>query len=176
MVPAPAPARRMITAWPQVKRRIVPAAPLTIGRISIRCGVVDNGGLVDLSGLNIADIFETVAGVVPDAPALIVRAGDGRNEVRLSFAELDARVNQLAHVFLAQGVKAGDHVGTHLYDGNQYVEVTLAAYKVRAVPVNVNFRYVDEELTYLFDNADLKLVVTEPDLEERAARAAATLA
>jgi acyl-CoA synthetase (AMP-forming)/AMP-acid ligase II len=129
-----------------------------------------------LSGLNIADIFETVAGVVPDAPALIVRAGDGRNEVRLSFAELDARVNQLAHVFLAQGVKAGDHVGTHLYDGNQYVEVTLAAYKVRAVPVNVNFRYVDEELTYLFDNADLKLVVTEPDLEERAARAAATLA
>ena len=69
----------------------------------------------------------------------------------------------------------GDHVGTHLYDGNQYVEATLAAYKVRAVPVNVNFRYVDEELQYLFDNADLKLVVTEPDLEDRATRAAATL-
>ena len=44
------------------------------------------------------------------------------------------------------------------------------------MPVNVNFRYVDEELTYLFDNADLKVVVTEPDLEDRAARAAATLA
>jgi acyl-CoA synthetase (AMP-forming)/AMP-acid ligase II len=129
-----------------------------------------------MSGLNIADIFETVVATVPDQPALVVRTGDGQNEVRLSFAELDARANQLAHAMLELGVREGDHVGTHLYDGNQYVEVTLAAYKVRAVPVNVNFRYVDEELTYLFDNADLKLVVTEPDLEDRASRAAATLA
>jgi acyl-CoA synthetase (AMP-forming)/AMP-acid ligase II len=128
-----------------------------------------------MSGLNIADIFETVVATVPDKPALVVRTSDGRDEVRLSFAELDARVNRLAHALLALGIGEGDHVGTHLYDGNQYVEVTLAAYKVRAVPVNVNFRYVDEELTYLFDNADLKLVVTEPDLEARATRAAATL-
>ena len=128
-----------------------------------------------MSGLNIADIFETVVATVPDQPALIVRTGDDHDELRLSFAELDARVNRLAHAFVALGIGAGDHIGCHLYDGNQYVETTLAAYKVRAVPVNVNFRYVDEELTYLFDNADLKLVVTEPDLEERAARAAATL-
>ena len=106
----------------------------------------------------------------------MVRTGDGHDEVRLSFAELDARVNRLANALVAMGIGGGDHVGCHLYDGNQYVEVTLAAYKVRAVPVNVNFRYVDEELTYLFDNADLKVVFTEPDLEDRAARAAATLA
>ena len=125
-----------------------------------------------MSGLNIADIFETVVATVPDKPALVVRTGDGHNEVRLTFAELEARVNRLAHALLRLGVRVGDHIGTHLYDGNQYIEATLAAYKVRAVPVNVNFRYVDEELTYLFDNADLKLVVTEPDLEERAVRAA----
>jgi 3-oxocholest-4-en-26-oate---CoA ligase len=112
---------------------------------------------------------------VPDQPALVVRTGDGHDELRLSFRALDARVNQLAHALLAMGIGEGDHVGCHLYDGNQYVEVTLAAYKVRAVPVNVNFRYVDEELTYLFDNADLKVVFTEPDLEDRATRAAATL-
>jgi len=129
-----------------------------------------------MSGLNIADIFETVVATVPDKPALVVRTGDGHDELRLSFRELDDRVNRLAHAMLAMGIGEGDHVGCHLYDGNQYVETTLAAYKVRAVPVNVNFRYVDEELTYLFDNADLKLVVTEPDLEDRAARAAATLA
>ena len=129
-----------------------------------------------MSGLNIADIFETVVKTVPDKPALVVRTSDGHDEVRLSFAELDARANGLAHAFLELGVGEGDHVGTHLYDGNQYVEVALAAYKVRAVPVNVNFRYVDEELMYLFDNADLKIVVTEPDLEDRASRAAATLA
>ena len=130
-----------------------------------------------MSGLNIADIFETVVATVPDHPALVVRTGDGHDEVRFSFAELDARVNRLAHALRRrwESVKATTSA-RHLYDGNQYIEVTLAAYKVRAVPVNVNFRYVDEELTYLFDNADLKVVFTEPDLEDRAARAAATLA
>jgi 3-oxocholest-4-en-26-oate---CoA ligase len=128
-----------------------------------------------MSGLNIADIFETVVATVPDKPALVVRAGDARDELRFTFAELDGRANRLAHALIALGIGEGDHVGCHLYDGNQYIEATLAAYKVRAVPVNVNFRYVDEELTYLFANADLKVVFTEPDLEDRAARAAATL-
>ena len=91
--------------------------------------------------------------------------------MRLTFAELDARVNRLAHALTAAGVGPGDHVGCHLYDGNQYVETNLAAFKIRAVPVNVNFRYVDEELEYLFDTADLRLLVTEPDLESRAERA-----
>ncbi len=127
-----------------------------------------------MAGLNFADIFETVAATVPDRQALVVRATPG-DEVRLSFAQLDARANRLAHVLASVGVVAGDHVGCHLYDGNQYVEATLAAFKLRTVPVNVNFRYVDEELAYLFDNADLKAVITEPDLAERAARAAANL-
>ena len=125
-------------------------------------------------GLNFADIFETVAATVPGNAALVVRASSG-DELRLTFAELDARANQLAHELAALGVGAGDHVGCHLYDGNQYVEATLAAFKLRAVPVNVNFRYVDEELAYLFDNADLKAVLTEPDLEDRSSRAAAGL-
>ncbi len=127
-----------------------------------------------MGGLNFADIFETVVATVPDQPALVVRSSDG-DEVRLSFAELDARANRLAHALASHGIGRGDHVGCHLHDGNQYVEATLAAFKLRAVPVNVNFRYVDDELTYLFDNADLKAVVTEPHLEDRALRAAATL-
>ena len=124
-----------------------------------------------MAGLNFADIFETVVDVAPDAPALVVRS-TADDEVRLTFAELDERANRLARALVAYGVGPGDHVGCHLYDGNQYVELTLAAFKIRAVPVNVNFRYVDEELEYLFDNADLVLVVTEPDLEDRATRAA----
>ena len=87
-----------------------------------------------MSGLNIADIFETVVATVPDTPALVVRTGDGRDEVRFSFAELDARVNQLAHALAAMGIGEGDHVGCHLYDGNQYIEVTLAAYKLARGP------------------------------------------
>jgi acyl-CoA synthetase (AMP-forming)/AMP-acid ligase II len=128
-----------------------------------------------MAGLNFADIFETVVDTVPDQVALVVRSSAG-DECRLTFAELDARVNRLAHALVALGIGPGDHVGTHLYDGNQYVEATLAAYKIRAVPVNVNFRYVDEELAYLFDNADLRCVLTEPDLADRAERAAADLA
>ena len=124
-----------------------------------------------MAGLNFADIFEAVVDAKPGAPALVVRSAAG-GDVRLSYAELDARVNRLAHALVALGVGPGDHVGCHLYDGNAYVELTLAAFKVRAVPVNVNFRYVDDELEYLFDNADLKVVVTEPDLEDRAERAA----
>jgi acyl-CoA synthetase (AMP-forming)/AMP-acid ligase II len=124
-----------------------------------------------MAGLNFADIFETVVDTTPDAQALVVRSAAG-HEVRLTFAELDARANRLAHVLLDYGIAPGDHIGCHLYDGNQYIEVTLAAFKIRAVPVNVNFRYVDEELEYLFDNADLKLLVTEPDLAARAERAA----
>ncbi|HVC67421.1 MAG TPA: acyl-CoA synthetase [Acidimicrobiales bacterium] len=127
-----------------------------------------------MAGLNFADIFETVVDTTPDAPALVVLSTSG-DEVRLTFAELDARVNRLANALLALGIRPGDHIGCHLYDGNQYVELTLAAFKVRAVPVNVNFRYVDEELEYLVDNADLVLVVTEPDLEDRAVRAAKRL-
>ena len=98
-----------------------------------------------MAGLNFADIFETVVDTTPDAPALVVRS-TADDEVRLTFAELDARANRLAHALLDYGIAPGDHIGCHLYDGNQYIEVTLAAFKVRAVPVNVNFRYVDEEL------------------------------
>ena len=127
-----------------------------------------------MAGLNFADIFETVVDTTPDAPALVVRSSTD-DEVRLSFAELDARANRLAHALVAAGIGPGDHVGCHLHDGNQYVEANLAAFKIRAVPINVNFRYVDEELSYLFDNADLRLVLTEPDLEPRARRAAAGL-
>src|SRR5690242_19332278 len=65
-------------------------------------------------GLNIADIFETVVDTVPDQLALVVRAADGE-ELRLTFAELDARVNQLARVLIDLGVGPGDHVGCHLY-------------------------------------------------------------
>jgi len=127
-----------------------------------------------MAGLDFADIFETVVDTVPTKTALVVRSSSG-DELRLTFAELDARVNRLAHALVALGIGPGDHVGCHLYDGNQYVELTLAAFKVRAVPVNVNFRYVDDELAYLFDDADLALVVTEPDLEAKADRAAKSM-
>jgi len=61
----------------------------------------------------------------------------------------------LAHYLSEQGVKAGDHVGLYMYNCNEYLEGMFACFKIRAVPINVNYRYVDEELLYIFDNANM---------------------
>ncbi|MCB1730102.1 MAG: AMP-binding protein, partial [Halieaceae bacterium] len=98
---------------------------------------------------NIADMFELVADKVPQRVALV--CGDRR----VSYAELESRANQLAHYLAGQGVSAGDHVGLYLYNCNEYLEAMLACFKLRAVPINVNYRYVEEELLYIFTNSDM---------------------
>ncbi|MFP6664777.1 MAG: acyl-CoA synthetase [Deltaproteobacteria bacterium] len=98
---------------------------------------------------NLADLFERVVDRVPQRTALI--CGDKRS----TFQELEARANQLAHHLATSGVGAGDQVGLYLYNGNEFLEAMWACFKIRAVPVNVNYRYVDEELLYLFENADM---------------------
>jgi acyl-CoA synthetase (AMP-forming)/AMP-acid ligase II len=98
---------------------------------------------------NIADLFEMVADRVPGRTALIC------GEQRASFAELEARANQLAHYLSAQGIGPGDHVGLYLYNCNEYLEGMLACFKIRAVPINVNYRYVEQELLYIFTNSGM---------------------
>ncbi len=98
---------------------------------------------------NIADLFESVVDTVPDREALV--SGD----VRLTFRQLDERANRLAHFLSARGIGKGDHVGLCLYNGNEFLEAMLALFKIRAVPINVNYRYVEDELRYVIDNADL---------------------
>lgn len=111
---------------------------------------------------NLADLFEAVVDTVGDHEALVLGEG-GRAFRRLGYAELDARANRLAHVLVDLGVGPGAHVGLHLRNGLTYVEGMLALYKLRATPVNVNYRYVADELRYLFADADLVAVITEPD-------------
>jgi len=112
---------------------------------------------------NFADMLEAVVDVVPDRTALIFE------ETRLTFAELEARSNQMAHHFQAAGIKYGEHVGIYAYNGVEWVESMAALYKMRAVPVNINFRYVENELRYLFDNADLKALVVQREFVPRVA-------
>ncbi len=115
-----------------------------------------------LTTFNLADIWEAVSDLVADRLALV--CGDRR----LSYADLERRANQLAHWFLAQGVQPGDHIGLYLVNGTEYLETMLAAYKVRAVPINVNHRYVAHELRHLFDDADLVGVVFHRQFAARA--------
>ena len=112
---------------------------------------------------NIADLTEHVVDTVPDRVALIVA-----DEPR-TFAQLEERANRLAHHLAAQGVGPGDHVGIYGFNSHAFVETIFAAYKLRAVPVNVNYRYVEAELRYLFDDADLVVLVHDAEFAPRIA-------
>ena len=104
---------------------------------------------------NLADLYECVAARVPDREVVVWR------DTRLTYRQLDQRANRLAHGLEGLGLGAGDHVGVLLYSRPEYLETMVAAYKIRAVPININYRYVAEELAYLFDNADLRALVVE---------------
>src|ERR1700731_3284023 len=83
---------------------------------------------------NLADLFESVADAVPTKEALICGSR------RFSFAQMDERATRLAHALADRGVGPGDHIGLYLYNGPEYLEGMLAAFKLRAVPININYR------------------------------------
>ena len=103
--------------------------------------------------MNIADLFEHAVDVVPEKPA--VQVGDRV----ITYGELESESNKLAHFLAGRGIGAGDHVGLYAKNSIEHVIALLAILKVRAVAVNVNYRYVAGELDYIFDNADLKGLV-----------------
>lgn len=121
---------------------------------------------------NLADLFESVVDVVPDREALvhIDHPGTGA-ERRLTYAELDAAANRVAHQLIDSGIRPGEHLGLHLYNGVEYLQTVLACLKARIVPVNVNYRYVEEELVYLYQDADLVALVFDAEFTERVAAA-----
>ena len=103
--------------------------------------------------LNIADLFEHAADYFPER--LAVACGDHQ----VSFGELEQRANRLAHHLGKQGVARGAHVGVYARNSVAVVEALLAVYKLRAVAVNVNYRYVENELRYLFTDADVVALI-----------------
>jgi acyl-CoA synthetase (AMP-forming)/AMP-acid ligase II len=112
----------------------------------------------DSTGFNLADLFEAVAAAVPDREAVVC---GGR---RLTYRQLDERADRLAAVLTARGLRTGEAVGLWLGNGTEYIEGMLAAFKVSAVPVNVNWRYGPAEIRHLFADARLAAVIHEPDL------------
>jgi len=102
---------------------------------------------------NFADIWETVADELPDAPCLI--HGDDRR----TWGEVDRRADGVAQHLLDAGLERQQAVAQYLYNGNEYLESMYAAFKGAFVPVNTNYRYTADELLYLWDNADAGAVV-----------------
>ncbi|MEV0551988.1 MULTISPECIES: acyl-CoA synthetase [unclassified Streptomyces] len=121
---------------------------------------------------NLADLFESVVDVVPDREALVYIDHPGTGaERRLTYAELDAAANRVAHHLIDSGIRPGEHLGLHLYNGIEYLQTVLGCLKARVVPVNVNYRYVEEELVYLYRDADLAALVFDTEFTERVAAA-----
>lgn len=110
---------------------------------------------------NLADLFEHAVDAVPDRLALV--CGPDRR----TYAELEARANQAAHLLASHGVGAGDFVGMYATNSAAHVELMVAAYKLRATPVNINYRYVEDELAYLCRDAEVAALVHDADLAER---------
>ena len=106
-----------------------------------------------MPGWNFAEIWETAATKVPDAVAL--RHGDRE----ITWAELDRRANGIARTLLDAGAAEQDKVAQYLYNAPEYMESMYGVYKAGLVPVNTNYRYADDELVYLWDNADAVAVV-----------------
>jgi acyl-CoA synthetase (AMP-forming)/AMP-acid ligase II len=102
---------------------------------------------------NLADLIEHTVDLLPDRNAVVV--GDRR----VTYAELEERANRLAHHLALHGVTKDTNVGIYSLNSIEFVETMLAAFKLRAVPININYRYTAEELEYLFDNADLVALV-----------------
>ncbi|UDY35272.1 acyl-CoA synthetase [Dermatobacter hominis] len=123
-------------------------------------------GTPDRDQFDLATVSEVVAAAVPDREAIIF--GDRR----LTYADLAERTRRLASYLHDHGVgchterselqpheSGQDHVALYLYNGNEYIEGMLGCVKARAVSFNVNYRYVAEELRYLFDNASARGVI-----------------
>src|SRR3984957_19621883 len=113
--------------------------------------------------LNIADLAEHAIDAVPDRVALI--SGDEK----LTYAQLEEKANRLAHYLIDQGVKKGDKVGLYCRNRIEIVIAMLGIVKAGAILVNVNFRYVEGELRYLFENSDMVALVHERQYADRVA-------
>src|SRR6478672_2315201 len=110
---------------------------------------------------NLADLFEAAVDAFGEREYLVA---EGK---RRTYAEMDARANRLAHHLAAQGVGPGDHVGIYALNCAEWVETLWAVFKLRAVWVNINYRYVEDELAYIFENADLVALVVAPEFVDR---------
>ena len=106
-----------------------------------------------MSKWNFGDVWEAVADVQPEAPALT------HGTRTLTWGELDRGADNLARWLLSAAVAAQDKVALYLYNCSEYLEATFACFKIGLVPVNTNYRYADDELVYLWENAEAVAVI-----------------
>ena len=113
---------------------------------------------------NLATAFESVCDALPDRIALI------QGDRRLSWRSFDDRAARIAAAFSAAGLKPDAKVASYLYNCNEYTEALYGTFKMRGVPVNVNYRYLEDELVYLLDNSDAEALLFHGSLGDQVAK------
>jgi acyl-CoA synthetase (AMP-forming)/AMP-acid ligase II len=103
----------------------------------------------------LADLWETLADAGPDGECLVA------GSVRHTRGSLDVAANRLAHALWERGVRPGQQVGIYARNRAEYVEALLASWKIAARPININWRYVPDELRYVLKDADVTALVVE---------------
>ena len=111
-----------------------------------------------------ATMWEAIADEIGDAPAII------HGSTRRTWSDFDDRCARLAAAYVDAGLQPDSKIGLYLYNSNEYLEAQAAGFKMRGVPVNVNYRYLDEELWYLLANSDAEALVFHSSLADRVAR------
>jgi len=106
-----------------------------------------------LTNWHFADVWEAIAECQPSAPALI------QGTRRLSWGEFEGRAECVARQLLSSGLSPHAKVAQYLYNLPEYLESVFAAFKAGMSPVNTNFRYTGGELEYLWENADVEVVI-----------------
>ena len=125
---------------------------------------------------NLSTVFSTVANAIPDQPFLVWR------DKRLTYAQIDARIDGVAHYLAAAGLgchterdelagheSGQDHLGLYLRNGNEYLEAMIGGYRARVAPFNVSYRYVEEELFYLLNDSAAGALVYNAEFAPRVA-------
>jgi 3-oxocholest-4-en-26-oate---CoA ligase len=126
--------------------------------------VATGGEWSDMTDWNYADVWEVVTDIQPDLVAIT------QAERNLSWAEFDSGADGIAQFLLDLGVVQQDKVAVYLYNCPEYIQTTYAAMKIGLVPVNTNYRYGDDELSYLWENADAVAVAFHGTFADRIER------
>jgi acyl-CoA synthetase (AMP-forming)/AMP-acid ligase II len=116
-----------------------------------------------------ATVFEAVADAIPDAAAL------AQGDRVVTWKDMDTRAARVAAALTEAGLTTQSTVAIDLYNCNEWMESFFAALKARLVPVSINYRYLDDELAYLFDNCDAEALIFHASLGERVVRVAKRL-
>jgi fatty-acyl-CoA synthase len=114
-----------------------------------------------MAAWNFATLWEIAADAAPEHAAVV------QGDRTVSWRDFDRRADGVARLLLDRGAQAQDKVAQYLYNGPEYLESMFAAFKAGLVPVNTNYRYAEDELVYLWDNADAVAVVFHASFADR---------